>query len=136
GAGGWDVRRREGGGERGEARREGGAESHESRNVKAPAIPVGSTLAVQALHVQARVAEEEVIDDEHAADGAQERRIRDQPLEDVSGRIGDQLPRLYDDADEAGDEPAGAEGEARGQEFGEVCGGAATVGGEVGSRRP
>src|SRR5215510_1898756 len=86
GPGGWYLHRRHGGEEPGQTGSDTGGEGDEGGNVKAPAIPVGPALAVQARQVQARVADEDVIGNEHAADGAQERRIRDQPLEDVYGR--------------------------------------------------
>src|SRR5215831_19105852 len=84
---GWYLHLRHGGEEPGQTGSDARGEGDEAGNVKAPAIPVGPARAVQARHVQVRVADEVVIGDEHAADAAQERRIRDQPLEDVHGRI-------------------------------------------------
>ena len=70
---------------------------------------IGPEVELKRVHVEPRPADQVVVGDQHAPDGTQERRVPDQPLEDVAGRVGDQLPGLDQDADHAGDQAAGAE---------------------------
>ena len=79
------------------------------------------------LQVEPRPAHQEVVRDEDAAHRAEQRRVSDEPLEDVAGRVLHQPPRLDHDADHPGDQRPDTEGDAALPEVGEVVGRAARL---------
>ena len=81
------------------------------------------------------VADEPVIGDQHAGDRAQAARIAEQPLENITARIGKQFPRLHQNADDAGDQTAGAERDPFRKSVGEIVGGRNDVGGDIDRQR-
>ena len=52
--------------------------------VEAPGVPVATVFAEQVFEVEVGLADDEVVDDEDAADGTQQGRVADEPGEDVS----------------------------------------------------
>jgi hypothetical protein len=74
------------------------------------------------LQVEPRPAHQKVVRDEDAAHRAEQRRVSDEPLEDVAGRVLHQPPRLDHDADHPGDQRPDTEGDAALPEVGEVVG--------------
>ncbi len=74
------------------------------------------------LQVEPRPAHQEVVRDEDAAHRAEQRRVSDEPLEDVAGRVLHQPPRLDHDADHPGDQRPDTEGDAALPEVGEFVG--------------
>ena len=59
---------------------------------------------IESLQIEPRPADHVVVGDQDAPHRAQQRGIGDQPFENVSRRIGDQLPGLDQDSQHAGDQ--------------------------------
>ena len=64
--------------------------------------------------------------------GPEQAGVADQPAGDVGAVVAQQFPGHHQDADDAGDQAAGAEGDAARVEVREVVGGRDDVGGDVG----
>ena len=78
---------------------------------------------VEGVEIQYPTAIDKIIRDQDSADGSEQAAVGDEPGEDVSVGIGDQFPRHHEDADDAGDESAGAAGNQFGGELGKIVGG-------------
>ena len=66
------------------------------------------------------LADEVVVENHDAGDGAEERGAANEPAEDVGTVTGHELPRHHEDADDTGDESTGAEGNEAGTKIGEI----------------
>ena len=67
--------------------------------------------------------------------GPEQGAVADEPGEDVAGGIGDEFPRHHHDADDAGDQPADAEGDFPRGEVGKIIRGTDHVGGDIRGKR-
>ena len=88
--------------------------------VDAAGVLVGALADVEAFEVEGAGADDEVVGDHDAGDGAEEARVADEPAEDVGGEVGEEPPGHHGDAEQAGDEASGAEGDELWGEVGEV----------------
>ncbi len=88
--------------------------------------------AVEIFHIERGFADEEVIGNHHAGDGAEQAGVADEPAENVGAEIAQQFPGHHEDADDAGDEAAGAERDQARIEVGEIVRGRDDVSGDVG----
>ena len=92
-------------------------------------------MTEQRGHIQLGSADQEIVGQHDAGDRPQQRRITDQPGEDVgAGRL-QQLPREDGDADAGGDVAAHAKGDLLRRQIRETVGRGHDVGGEVGRQR-
>src|ERR1700756_883137 len=77
------------------------------------------------------LADNEVVADQNARDGTEKSGISDKPAKNVAAVIGHQFPGLHGDADEAGDQAAGAKADTARGKIREIVGGRDYVGGDV-----
>ncbi len=70
---------------------------------------VFAVFVVECGQVEFAPAIDEIIGNQDAADGAKQRAVADEPGEDVTGWIGDELPGHHQDADKTSDVTADAE---------------------------
>ena len=96
-----------------------GEESDEGPRVEAAGVLVDALPAVEVVEEEGAAAEEEVVRDHDARDGAEQAGVADEPAGEV-GRGGKQAPGHDADAEDAGDEASGAEADVVGGEVGEV----------------
>ena len=101
-----------------------GSTARTSATIASEAEAVGETILAVGLvkrgEIQLRAAKDEVVGDQDAADRSEQRAVADEPGENVAARIGDQFPRHHQHADDAGDQPAHAEGNLARREMREI----------------
>src|SRR5712692_8790364 len=66
-------------------------------------VRIGSLFAIEVAEDKSFLSHDPIINDQNSRDRSQTAGITNQPGEDVTGRIGEQPPRLHQNADDAGD---------------------------------
>src|SRR5580704_7223099 len=82
--------------------------------IHAARIFVEAVALIEILSGEISFADDKIIANQDAGDGAEETGVADEPAENITAVVGHELPRLHDDAHDAGDEAAGAEADAAG----------------------
>src|SRR5436190_2054508 len=102
-----------------------------------PHVPAAIDTVRQIEVFKAKLAspDDPVVGDQDAGNRPEPARVAEQPRVDVARRIGQKLPRLNHDAEDAGNEPAGLEADQAWEGVGEVVGGRHDVGGDVHGNR-
>src|SRR5258706_5131191 len=80
--------------------------------VPSRAVAVGAGFVVKGVDVELLLPDEVIVDDQDARHGAKERRIADEPREDVALRRLQHFPRHHEDGDDGGDDAARGIGDA------------------------
>src|SRR5436190_10065020 len=126
------VERAEGGNHQADKSNSGaGRQGRDSRPIEPARIFVTALPPIKVLDNEKLLAEDEVVANEHARDGAEKTGVADQPAENVAPVVRHQFPRLHDDAHGAGDQAAGAETDAARRKIREIVGGRNHVGSDV-----
>src|ERR1019366_10130402 len=87
---------------------------------------------LEIFELEMAAADDEVVGDHDTGDGAEKTGVAEEPAGDVGTVSREELPRHQEDADDAGDEAAGAEGDEARVEVREIVGGRDDVSGDVG----
>src|SRR3989440_1409041 len=101
------------------------------RPIEPARIFVAAFPPIKVLDNEKLLAEDEVVANEHARDGAEKTGVANQPAENVAPVVRHQFPGLHDDAHGAGDQAAGAETDAARRKIREIVGGGNHVGSDV-----
>src|SRR5262249_53655052 len=88
--------------------------------VEAARVFIDSAAAVEIDRIERAAADDEVIGDHDSGDWTEKTGIAHQPSEDIALKIREKLPRHHQDADNPGDEAAGAKGNQARVQIGEV----------------
>src|SRR5271166_2408463 len=81
-----------------------GSEREQGFGIEAAGVFVDAAPAIKIGEAETAAAQEEIIADHDAGDGAEQSRVADEPAEDVGTVRGHELPGHHEDADKAGDE--------------------------------
>jgi hypothetical protein len=100
---------------------------------QADAVAVGVFAAgmVEAEDVEPAAADDNIVGDHAAADGAEERAVTDEARENVAGGIGDEFPRHHHDPDDAGEGGFDADRDFFGARWAKSWAGETTLAGET-----
>src|SRR5262252_7766143 len=88
------------------APRQRAAERRRRDRTQVPAA-VDAVRQIQILELQFAAAHQPVVSDEDAGNRSESAGVSEQPGVDVAGGIGEELPRLYRDAEQSGDQASG-----------------------------
>ena len=98
--------------EAGEVREHRDHEGEHRDEVEPAGVCVAAVLAVQVVDVELALAQQEVVDDQDPTDGPQQRRVPDEPGEDVIPRGLEQLPREHHESEPRRNVAAEPEGDS------------------------